>query len=131
MTRQKEYKLFLGGNSIYRRFSLDDGAGFSLVWVVSCSHSVQSVVLCIPKILISFMPIRIRHKRPECIGCDLCAQVAPQYWYMDEEDGLATLLNVTETRGQFSYADAFDSDLPILEEAARSCPVDIIKVERG
>ncbi len=75
------------------------------------------------------MPIRIRHKRPECIGCDLCTQIAPQYWYIDDEDGLATLYQVDETRGQFTYADALPNDLAILQEAARSCPVDIIQIE--
>ena len=57
--------------------------------------------------------IKIRHKKPECIGCKLCADVAPQYFQMDE-DGLAQLLN-SKQQGVFQMVDGFDEDLEDLK----------------
>lgn len=71
--------------------------------------------------------LKISHKRPECIGCGLCAEVAPNYWFMDE-DGLATLHAISRDRGDFQEGDAFDEDEEILAEAERGCPVQIISV---
>ena len=73
--------------------------------------------------------LKIFHKRPECIGCGLCVEVAPSYWHMDE-DGLASLN--TKIGFDFSYeiAHAWDSDMTILEKAQEGCPVQIIKIQK-
>ncbi|HAV13735.1 MAG TPA: ferredoxin [Opitutae bacterium] len=71
--------------------------------------------------------IKIAHKKPECIGCMLCAEVAPQYWEMDE-DGEAQLLRVTREDKSFQYGEGFEEDREILKEAEEGCPVNIIKV---
>jgi len=71
--------------------------------------------------------LRISHKQIECIGCDLCCQVAPNYWYMNE-DGLAQLHSVVDVKGQFQMADGFEEDLEALKKAEEDCPVNIIKV---
>ena len=71
--------------------------------------------------------IKIRHKKPDCIGCKLCADVAPQYFHMDE-DGLAQLLSSSQ-QGVFQIADGFDEDLNDLEQAVEGCPVDIISIQ--
>jgi ferredoxin len=71
--------------------------------------------------------IKIAHKKPECIGCMLCAEVAPQYWEMDE-DGEAQLLRVTRTDQSFEYGEGFEEDRAILKEAEEGCPVNIIKI---
>ncbi len=70
--------------------------------------------------------LSIRHKKPECIGCKLCADVAPQYFEMDS-DGLAQLLNA-KTQGVFDTAEGFDEDLEDLQQAEQGCPVNIIRV---
>lgn len=72
--------------------------------------------------------VKIRHKKPECIGCKLCADVAPQYFQMDEE-GLAQLLGSSQ-QGVFQIADGFDEDLEDLIQAEEGCPVDIIHINR-
>jgi len=71
--------------------------------------------------------VKIRHKKPECIGCKLCADEAPQYFKMDE-DGLAQLLD-SRQQGVFQLADGFDEDLEDLKRAEEGCPVDIISIE--
>ena len=72
--------------------------------------------------------LKIRHKRPLCIGCDMCVELAPTYFRM-EDDGLATLLVVARQEGEFSWAEGFEDDRAVLLEAADECPVDIIEVE--
>ena len=73
--------------------------------------------------------IEIRHKRPECIGCGLCAEQAPNYWKMSS-DGLATLLDIKRKLNNFHFADGFEEDRDILKKAEEGCPVQIIKIEK-
>jgi ferredoxin len=72
--------------------------------------------------------IKIAHKKPECIGCALCTELAPNYWKMDE-DGEAQLIQVTRRDKQFEYADGFEEDRDILSKAAEGCPVGIIRID--
>ena len=71
--------------------------------------------------------VRISHKKPECIGCMLCVEVAPQYWQMDE-NGEAQLIRVTRADKTFQYSEGFAEDRALLEEAQAGCPVKIIKI---
>lgn len=71
--------------------------------------------------------IPIAHKQPECIGCMLCAEVAPQYWEMNE-DGEAELRRVTRSDKTFHYSEGFEEDRDILNEAEAGCPVNIIRI---
>jgi ferredoxin len=57
----------------------------------------------------------------------LCAEVAPQYWQMDE-GGEAQLLRVTREDQSFQYGEGFEEDRRILKEAEAGCPVNIIKI---
>ena len=72
--------------------------------------------------------LRISHKKVECIGCDHCTNLAPQYWYLDE-DGLAQLIDPTLEKNGFQYGEGFDDDWDILDAAAEGCPVQIIKID--
>jgi ferredoxin len=72
--------------------------------------------------------IKIAHKKPECIGCGLCTEVAPAYWQMDE-DGEAQLIQVVRSDKQFEYANGFEEDREILKKAAEGCPVGIIRID--
>jgi ferredoxin len=71
--------------------------------------------------------IHIAHKKPECIGCALCAEVAPDYWRMDDH-GEAQLIQVIRQDRQFEYAHGYEDDRPVLEQAASGCPVGIIRI---
>jgi ferredoxin len=71
--------------------------------------------------------IRIAHKKPECIGCALCAEVAPNYFRMDGE-GEAELIRVVREDRSFQYGEGFEEDREILLEAEAGCPVDIIRI---
>jgi len=72
--------------------------------------------------------IKIAHKKPECIGCALCTEVAPGYWRMDE-DGEAQLIQVIRSDKQFEYANGFEEDRESLKKAEEGCPVGIIRVK--
>ena len=72
--------------------------------------------------------VKIFHKRQECIGCGLCAEVAPNYWYMNEDDGLASLHTRLGKDGPYHKGEGWREDKQILEEASKGCPVQIIKV---
>lgn len=71
--------------------------------------------------------IHIAHKKSECIGCALCAEVAPGYWRMDD-DGEAQLIAPNRHDKQFEYALGFEEDRSILEQAKEGCPVGIIRI---
>ncbi|MCA9000589.1 MAG: ferredoxin, partial [Planctomycetes bacterium] len=68
----------------------------------------------------------IRHKALECIGCCLCAEIAPEYFEMDA-NGMAQL-NGGQPEGVFFRAVGLKMDATELEEAEESCPVGIIRV---
>lgn len=57
----------------------------------------------------------------------LCAEVAPQYWEMDD-NGEAQLLRVTREDSSFQYGEGFEEDRDVLNEAEEGCPVNIIKI---
>ncbi len=71
--------------------------------------------------------IPISHKKPECIGCALCAEVAPNYFQMDE-NGEAQLVHVVREKGKFQFGEGFADDREILNLAKKGCPVDIIQI---
>lgn len=71
---------------------------------------------------------RIIHKQPECIGCDLCCQVAPDYWFMNDE-GMAELRSVLRIKNTLTHGEGWDHDEDQLREAEEGCPVNIIRIE--
>lgn len=71
--------------------------------------------------------LQISHKKSECIGCALCTEVAPEYWYLDDR-GEAQLREVKRKDKQFEYAEGLPQDREELETAAEGCPVKIIRV---
>lgn len=72
--------------------------------------------------------IRIAHKKPDCVGCGLCAEVAPAYFIMDE-NGEAVLRTIVREDRSFHYAKGFPLDQACLQDAARGCPVGIIRID--
>lgn len=72
--------------------------------------------------------LRIIFKQSECIGCDVCCDVAPNYWFMNEE-GLAELHTVLKINGNLQFGEGFEEDREALKEAEENCPVTIIRIE--
>lgn len=72
-------------------------------------------------------PKTITHFREKCIGCGMCAYIAPEYWELSEQDGLATLKEGKKVKETYRRAI-----LPGDEEenivASRTCPVNIIRI---
>lgn len=73
--------------------------------------------------------VRITHQRAKCIGCYYCAAAAPGTWTMNEDDGKATLRGAKEKKG-FYTTTVTDDEYAANLEAAESCPVNIIKIEK-
>ena len=69
----------------------------------------------------------IRHKKPECIGCALCEQEAPDYFTMDSE-GMAVLID-SEKKGVFHQRKGLEYDRESLSRAEEGCPVNIIHID--
>lgn len=73
--------------------------------------------------------VRIIQYRQKCIGCNACVEAAPQRWRMSKKDGKSVLLGATQKKGIYSvivHPDEYEPNL----EAAKNCPVHIIKVEK-
>ena len=68
-------------------------------------------------------------QREKCIGCNYCAEFAPEYFRMSKKDGKSVLLKSVEKKGfhtlKISIEDAYES----CEKAAKACPVKIISVK--
>jgi len=70
---------------------------------------------------------KIVHQRKKCIGCGTCAAVCPKFFEIDEKDNLATLKNSKKSGDNFELkVDKIDC----LKEAADTCPIEIIKIEK-
>ncbi|RME18329.1 MAG: ferredoxin, partial [Bacteroidetes bacterium] len=73
--------------------------------------------------------IRIFQYRSKCIGCHACVEAAPQRWRMSKKDGKSVLIEGKEKKGIYTvvvHESEYESNL----QAAKNCPVNIIKVEK-
>ena len=73
--------------------------------------------------------VRVTHYRYKCIGCAYCAEVAPEFWKMSEQDGKSDLLGA-ETKNQIQVLVTDDLAFEPNQQAAQVCPVSCIKVEK-
>lgn len=64
----------------------------------------------------------IEHDREKCIGCGVCASVAPGFWEMNG-DGKSHLKGSKNNKRQVSEKDAEKN-----KAAAESCPVNVIHI---
>ena len=71
---------------------------------------------------------QIRHKQKECVGCDACAELAPQYFKIDD-DGKARLRQLKNQAQSYDFGLVFPDDLAQVQAAADSCAVQIISVQ--
>ncbi|KJS05941.1 MAG: ferredoxin [Vicingaceae bacterium] len=73
--------------------------------------------------------IRITHQREKCIGCNYCVEIAYDRWRMSKKDGKCTLIGSKEKRGFYNVVVGDDEYIANVN-AAKACPVKIIKVEK-
>ncbi len=71
--------------------------------------------------------VKIVHYREKCIGCNSCVEYAPDFWKMDKKDGKSNLVGSTDKKG-VSVLDISLVDVEVNKKAAKSCPVNIIRV---
>ncbi len=68
-------------------------------------------------------------QRDKCIGCNYCAEFAPDYFRMSKKDGKSVLLRSQDKKGFFTLKTPIPDSLESCEKAAKACPVNIISVK--
>ena len=68
-------------------------------------------------------------QREKCIGCNYCAEFAPDYFRMSKKDGKSVLLRTEDRKGFYTFKTANVEALEPCEKAAKACPVNIISVK--
>ena len=72
--------------------------------------------------------VRIIYQRNKCIGCNSCVEAAPERWRVSKKDGRCTLIGGKEKKGMYNALvdhEEYEQNL----QAAKNCPVKIIRVE--
>ena len=73
--------------------------------------------------------IIITLQRDKCIGCNYCAEFAPDYFRMSKKDGKSVLLRSAEKKGFYTLKTPVSTAMEPCEKAAKACPVKIISVK--
>jgi len=68
-------------------------------------------------------------QREKCIGCNYCAEFAPEYFRMSKKDGKSVLLKSVEKKGFHTLKTLIEDAYESCEKAAKACPVKIISVK--
>ena len=68
-------------------------------------------------------------QREKCIGCNYCAEFAPEYFRMSKKDGKSVLLKTEDRKGFFTLKTPNHEAFDPCEKAAKDCPVKIISVK--
>lgn len=68
-------------------------------------------------------------QREKCIGCNYCAEFAPEFFRMSKKDGKSVLLKSVEKKGFYTLKTPFPDAKEPSERAAKACPVNIISVK--
>lgn len=68
-------------------------------------------------------------QRDKCIGCNYCAEFAPEFFRMSKKDGKSVLLKSTDRKGFFTIKVPDAESFETLDKAAKACPVKIISVK--
>lgn len=68
-------------------------------------------------------------QREKCIGCNYCAEFAPDFFRMSKKDGKSVLLKSTNKKGFHTLKTPIYESLEVNEKAAKACPVNIISVK--
>ena len=73
------------------------------------------------------MKVTVTQQRAKCIGCNYCVEQAPERWRMSKRDGKSVLIGAVEKKGFWTVKVPF-AEKQANENAAKVCPVNIIKV---
>ena len=68
-------------------------------------------------------------QREKCIGCNYCAEFAPDFFRMSKKDGKSVLLRTEDKKGFYTLKARNVEALEPCEKAAKACPVNIISVK--
>ena len=68
-------------------------------------------------------------QREKCIGCNYCAEFAPDFFRMSKKDGKSVLLRTEDKKGFYTLKTRNVVALEPCEKAAKACPVNIISVK--
>lgn len=69
-------------------------------------------------------------QREKCIGCNYCAEFAPDYFRMSRKDGKSVLLRTEDRKGFYTLKTSDHGAFESCEKAAKACPVKIISVKQ-
>ena len=69
---------------------------------------------------------RIRHDRPNCIGCTACASIEPRFWEMSVMDGKSDIIGSTMNSEGWEELEIGAEDFQLNMDAAEACPVNVI-----
>jgi ferredoxin len=72
--------------------------------------------------------MKIIHEREKCIGCGSCAALCPKYWEMAQDQKSKLLKAKAKTGGNYELEI---KEVGCNQEAADSCPVQCIRVEKS
>lgn len=68
-------------------------------------------------------------QREKCIGCNYCAEFAPEYFRMSKKDGKSVLLRTVDKKGFYTMKTPNHEAFEPCDKAAKACPVKIISVK--
>lgn len=69
---------------------------------------------------------KIRHDRPNCIGCNACASIAPTFWEMSPMDGRSDVIGSTKDAEGWEELEISEADYETNMNCAEACPVNVI-----
>ena len=72
------------------------------------------------------MTYKIRHNRPDCIGCTACAAIAPKFWEMSDMDGKSDIVGGAMGEDGWEELQIGEADFQHNLDAAEACPVNVI-----
>ncbi|WP_026315484.1 ferredoxin [Riemerella columbina] len=68
-------------------------------------------------------------QRDKCIGCNYCAEFAPEFFRMSKKDGKSVLLRSNDKKGFHTLKTPLHEAFEACEKASKACPVNIISVK--
>ena len=72
---------------------------------------------------------RLRIDRDECIQCATCWQVCPEVFEEGPDDGLSQIVEPYRVDGDPALGEVSEALVDCIQEAAESCPVQIIHLK--
>ncbi len=73
--------------------------------------------------------IRVQQWRDKCIGCNACVEADKFRWRLSRQDGKCTLIGGQVKKGIHTSL-VMEDEWEALQNAARNCPVHIIRIEK-